>query len=811
MLDQAKTAFDDIISEISSRLHHIENEADTRFQVIDRVLTEVLMWKREEIRVEPPTDRGYLDYLCKVGNRNVLVVEAKRTGFKLIDTESTKATSYKVGGAALKSAKEGVHQAMTYCLEQGVSLAILTNGISWIGFVAVGGEGRPPLEGQAFVFPSFESIQLDFASFYDLFSREGVLEKRYKIKFRQLEGLSVVHSGPVFQTIADDRVRFLSKNELATNLEPVFNNFFSTISGEKDPEILINCFVDTKESREADSALEKISRDLISHVESMGASQGELLAKELEVAVETHHGEVVLIIGNKGAGKSTFIDKFFQNTLQKSLREQCLVIRVDLANSHSGQHNPHTWDVAGWATKEIIKAIEAQYFKGRTPTYDELQGIFFSDYQRWSIGEFQHLYETDHDAFKIKFGEFMYAEAKNEPYAYTMRLLKNAVSSRKLLPCLIFDNTDQFPQSVQEAVFQFAQAIYRSVLTFLIVPITDRTLWQLSKAGPLQSYSSKAFYLPVPSTKDILERRVDFIKRKISEDRTKAGQYFLSKGIRLSIANIEAFAACLEEAFITTDFTGRRISWLANHDIRRSLQIAHRIVMSPSMNIEQVVKAYLAKQAADIPPYKIMLSIILGNYNYFQKTESSFLSNVFDVEVGDVASPLLKLSILQLLVDNDDAASDLPDSYVSLEDIQNYFEPMGVPSWTVAAAFRQLMVTRLIEPYDPSDDRVGSFQRARITYSGRMHGEFAVQDQTYVSQMALRTGVLKSEVAEQIKRAYINKTVGPRDWLSVIQTFISYCLDEDSAFMKVPAHNNYKGQQQLRRQLTLRWTNRNIY
>src|SRR2546429_9741479 len=47
-----------------------------------------------------------------------------------------------------------------------------------------------------------------------------------------------------------------------------------------------------------------------------------------------------------------------------------------------------------------------------------------------------------------------------------------------------------------------------------IVPITDRTVWRLSKDVALQSYSSRSFYLPVPEAKEIIFRRGWFLKTK---------------------------------------------------------------------------------------------------------------------------------------------------------------------------------------------------------------------------------------------------------------------------------------------------------
>jgi predicted type IV restriction endonuclease len=77
-IDSAKERFDTICEELKQNNIPLETEQDVRFQIIDRILIEVLGWDREGIRTEPHVDSGYVDYLISTGGRNKFVVEAKR-------------------------------------------------------------------------------------------------------------------------------------------------------------------------------------------------------------------------------------------------------------------------------------------------------------------------------------------------------------------------------------------------------------------------------------------------------------------------------------------------------------------------------------------------------------------------------------------------------------------------------------------------------------------------------------------------------------------------------------------------------------
>ena len=74
--------FDEIKKAVVSKDLVTENEAQTRFDVIDRIIREVLQWHYGQIIVEEysaGTKKGYIDYLLKSSD-NKIVIEAKKIG-----------------------------------------------------------------------------------------------------------------------------------------------------------------------------------------------------------------------------------------------------------------------------------------------------------------------------------------------------------------------------------------------------------------------------------------------------------------------------------------------------------------------------------------------------------------------------------------------------------------------------------------------------------------------------------------------------------------------------------------------------------
>ena len=230
-VDEAKSVFDRLCVELQQNLGKIETEQDVRFQVINRMLTEVLGWPYFDVKTERAVESGFIDYLVGSDGKNRLVVEAKRTARILVDTKSPRFSSYKTGGPALESARGGLDQAQRYCIDTAVPYAALSTGIEWIAFWAIRTDGTPPMEGRAMVFPNLESIKDNFAAFYDLFSKEGVINQLYQVYIHEAEGLKIQHTEPLTTVLEAQDVRLLQKSKLAADLEVVFRKFFSSMAG----------------------------------------------------------------------------------------------------------------------------------------------------------------------------------------------------------------------------------------------------------------------------------------------------------------------------------------------------------------------------------------------------------------------------------------------------------------------------------------------------------------------------------------------------------------------------------------------------
>jgi hypothetical protein len=796
-IDEAKARFDTIAVQIEAALRAPGSEQDARLKIINRFLTEVFGWSFEQIKTEEANERGFADYALRDAalKRVLCVLEAKKTGLLAIDTVSTKKMEVQVGGSVLKTAKDGIDQAAGYCVEMSCNYAVVTDGLVWI-FFRLGMEGRPFRQSKAIVFPSFASVGEDFAAFYELLAPSALDRRLHLARLNEAEGFRERPSEPRYFVKPPEEARLQPRSDFSRDIADVFNRFFAGMSSESDHEMRKQCFVETRESRAADATLSKIASHLVNSIQVLETEQSQVLKDQIAGVVASKQSEICLIVGNKGAGKSTFIQRFFEDVLPENLRNACVTAVIDLADFTGDEHS-----LQRWLSERLRDKMEDAIFLRERATYEDYMGMFFRTYQRWSEATYRDLYLTNKTEFKIKFGEYVERRRTEAPDDYALGLLRHTVAGRTKLPCVVFDNTDQHSMPVQEAVFQYAVSLRNGALCFGLVPITDRSIWRLSKSGAFQSYSSRTFFLPSPPTKDIFSKRVRFIERKLSEDGAASGTYFSSKGIRISIQDLNGFVQVLEEAFLGDERLSGLIGRLANFDIRRMLLLGQRTICSPSFRVEDLIRAYVAKRNQAFDPRRATRALILGEYDRHVDQSSEFIANVFHTEGSRPYSPLLLLSVLELLAGVKNRAGSNPDhAYVSVTDLINYFEPCQVEAGDVREVAQLLLRRRLVEPLEPDRDEFSDAMKVALSPSGEAHQELAYGDVVYAEQMAMTTGVRLDALRAKLTNYMRNMAErSARD--ALVAEFLEYVVSEDSRKVSIPPAPNYASQRKMRTEL----------
>ena len=799
-LDVAEANLKDLVVEFNNNRQRIVTEEDAKVQLINTMLFNVLGWTPKQLSTERKHSSGYSDYL--VGNPDTpeFVLEAKRLGLLGLPlSQPDKQRALKLSGTAFRSIKPELLQVRGYADDSGLPFSVLTDGNTWI-VLKTSIPRTNFLDGQAFVFPSLAAVEKSFSLFFDLLSSKQVQLRIFKQCFDELHNPRILLEQDLCAPFNEAQIHLAQKSDLAFDLDCVFDKFFGKMRGDDDPDLLIECFVETRESRITDFSLEKITARILGNIISGSGSVDDRLAKLVATAFEVDEGQTVFIIGPTGSGKTTFIDRFFRKSLDHNIRQSCVDVRVSCLDSGGAGT-----DIAQWLVEALIEAIEVRLFDVGHPNYQQLKGMYFREYVRRKEGVGAALYRVDRDAFRIEFGHFLSLMVEKDREGYLKRLVADIVNNRNRLPILIIDNIDEFPQEQKIAIFQLAQALRRHAKHAMVIfPITDKSAWSFSKSDIFGIYKSKSFFLPTPSPRDVFAKRIEYLRGKVdvNESQHTAGDYFLSKGIKVSIQNLERFAGVLESVFIAQENTAKTLGELTNYNIRRTLELARRIMTSSVFNVDELISSYVADKPLAEDFNRFLMALMRGDYQLYRPNDQHMVFPVFQVDAKFRQTPLLALRILALLDATSEGGRSVEDKHASVQSIIDYLDSLGVEESSVGSCLRSLLIAKLVEPFDMSEATVTGTLSLAITHAGRAHLTLATSSRVFVEQMALTTGVVDRSFAEEVAAMYSGSGALHDRLSKVRKLFIEYLLNEDSIYVtSTPKSRRFEHQKELLRRL----------
>ncbi|TPL04505.1 hypothetical protein FJ944_26060 [Mesorhizobium sp. B2-4-11] len=377
-----------------------------------------------------------------------------------------------------------------------------------------------------------------------------------------------------------------------------------------------------------------------------------------------------------------------------------------------------------------------------------------------------------------------------------------------MLPIFVIDNTDEFDPAYKERVFQYFQSASRSAKhCLLIFPVTDKSAWAFSKTDIYKIYSSKSFFLPTPSPREVFRRRIDYLKEKINAQASGKirAEYFTSQGIRVKISDLQAFASVVENIFVDQDYTAKRLGELANYNMRVTLNLSRRIITSAVTKVDDIIKAFLSGHVLTPSVDQFMNALLKGDYSSYKRGDAHEIFPIFEVNSEIRQSPLTNMRILSLLLEAHVHATEDKQRYLSIYSIYRYFDLIGYTEMAIERSLMELLSANLIERYDLSKKDFSQDQLLAVSYSGMAHLDLAYSNPTYFEQMALTTWITDADRAAQIAGAYKSAEETGARMERVRNLFAEYLVQEDQKFCVIPATGEFALQAKLQGDIARQW------
>lgn len=502
LIDKSKSTSSSIFS---------SNEAATRLLLIDEIL-QILGWEKSSFNTEKwITNAGYTDYLLTHKDVPRLVLEAKKIGqtFKSSSTNNTK-TDYEIRylKRAFKSPfSDVVEQALRYCKEAKVAFAVITNGAEWIALQLIPPPGVSLDSAKAIYFGNIFSDCFEFDLFWSLLSIESfesfkLEEYLANINYQQAEVSKVLQS---------DYSSLQWKSGRSEKYLPEFyENFFSKITDSNQRKMLEYCFVADSKLDQYRGDLKRLLKDTKPSYLPSDTSDFEPGESKDSILKNGNSGQVVIITGSVGCGKSTLVTKCLVEARQQK-GELAKTILIDLINEVSRQDI----DARGIIFSRIYEFLE-----------EEFSSVFELEYLRKTFSrDLKSLKSSSHKAyFELNPNEFISHEAqllatkKSDIENFVYASLKQLTSENNSV-ILILDNVDRAHEKFQEEMYALCHNIASRTGAKTIITLREFTFFRNKSGGFLDVRpEDKVIHLKAPNFEKLISKRIKYIENNLSDD-----------------------------------------------------------------------------------------------------------------------------------------------------------------------------------------------------------------------------------------------------------------------------------------------------
>lgn len=489
------------------------NEADTRFQIIDSLLTDILKWPKDTITTEKYIDGNRADYVLRGKNdRPLLIIESKRNGvyFELPKTANRKELFEKINIEKLLSdsaTKEAILQVKEYAEDLQCNFACICNGKVWIIF-RIYSKLKPWKKLPAYIIKDLDYFEKNFTSATNLLGYQavntsdslntniGVTKKTYSEIFYPKNNITAYNT-PV------------NSNNYAGSLKTISLKFLGPIP-ESDKNFMESCYVTNKglhDSLQKDmqgflhDSLTPYFRNLGFRDFTDDKSGGAFGFRIAEIIKKEKLNNVMILFGGRGAGKSTFIKRFLYHTQPIEIKRHSQVGLITLLYSAQTkeQLSEEIW-------YKLLQAIDTTDL--RNGTREDILDLFSSEFATFSKQILGDLKESDSDYQKLV-REFIASHLNNTKLICEKLSLKWKDKNKALV--IFIDNMDQLPPELQDVCFLTAGEISDKLSCLAIVSMREERYAEANSRGVLDAYQSPGFHLSSPVITEVIIKRINYI------------------------------------------------------------------------------------------------------------------------------------------------------------------------------------------------------------------------------------------------------------------------------------------------------------
>jgi hypothetical protein len=729
-------------------------EADTRANIIDKIICEVLVWPEDAIRREVHVERGYIDYHLSINGKEFIVIEAKKEGTCFDFPTGNNQRSYKLSGALMTSGeiKKAILQARGYCDDAGIRYAVATNGYAWITFRAIR-EDKPWKEGHAVVFDSWEAVTENFTSFWNLLSyyavSNGALDEAFGSKLKVDKQYNRV-LGMLYNADLP-----LQRNRLHNELHPIIKTIFEDIADQDHLEILKSCYVHTESlkivAHDLDLAITDevpafLKKEGIRTIQQSDAHAGHF-GDSIEASIESDRGQLYLILGGIGSGKTTFLRRYQRTVGATLLNEKSLWFSVNFLGAplDANQMEDYVWST-------ILEQLRSRYQSPHLETRKNLKRAFKLEIEALDQTLLRYAKPSSEEYEKL-LSPYL-AKWQADVSIYVPKLLALCKPKKNIKVVLFIDNVDQLSSSYQALIFLLAQRVTRSIGSITIVAMREESYYTASIQNTFTAFTNKKFHIASPKFLVLVRNRISYSLQLLREPNLLAESESFGS-LRDDIVDFFKIAdSCINGG--NSKAIVNFIESLCFGNMRLALQMFTTFLASGATDVDKMLHIYRRDGYYAIAFHEFVKSIMLGDRKYY-KEDTCPIINVFEIAPSENnSSHFTALRILDLFLRMRGEANNEGRGYYEIGKAAAYFDNLFDNRADFIRNMNKLVRGRLIEVNTRSQDTILGASHARVTSAGWYYRRRLIGNFTYLDLVLQDTPICDYGLVKTLRNSIVD-------------------------------------------------------
>ncbi|AZI67597.1 hypothetical protein EIB71_07940 [Kaistella daneshvariae] len=481
------------------------SESDTRSKMIDFLFKDILGWDEHDIERERFVQVGYFDYEFSTSIFK-FVVEAKKTFRKLILPEKSRKTKLRT---IYNGNKEVIDQIRSYIFNRGLLYGIITNGNQFIIGRFINTDGSDWLDNEVLIYQDLQKIDDNFIQFFETISKEYVSHYgRFKLFSQSNSGKTIVKSNNLRKKDEE-----LVRNKISHELIPIITEVFEEIYNLEDLEdenILEQCYVKNEDIKKYNSELGFIFSDLPPSFDArinpvQNTTKTHLQLTNEIMGTNNKLPDPIILIGGKGAGKTTFIKYFLEVVMDKGIKKNRPLLYLDFRDETES-----TIKDTKFIYQKLIDQLYKEYTNLNLNNFNILKTIYKLELENNKKGIWEYI--KSEEILNEKTSEYIEKQSQN-PIHHLTKISNYLVSKCNKRLCVVIDNADQLTEEIQKEVFILGNSLHRNLKVMVIISLREGYFYKFKNKPPFDAYHSTVFHITAPPYREVLKKELNMLHK----------------------------------------------------------------------------------------------------------------------------------------------------------------------------------------------------------------------------------------------------------------------------------------------------------